>query len=460
MSTSVLFLLVQTTIATTIAILLVALFRKPLARLAGARVAYLIWLLVPMSNLVMLFPPPVQVLTSATQIVPRAVTSVLPVAVPLLSTSEQAARYPVGVIVWMAGAVLMLVFMLYRQQAFMRSLGETQVAPDGTHRSSNLRSPVLVGLWKSRIVLPMDFESLYGADERALVIAHERAHQRRLDIPLNAIATVWLCCCWFNPLMYWALARFRSDQELACDAVVLAEASTTRRRYSEALLKAQLVEDSPLPLPAICNWGSRHPLKERIVMMNRPLPTRLRRVSGVALTAALIVAGGFAVWSMQPTISHAQAAVPRIAVPPGGVPPIAEGTALCAPFVPYAKDLLAVAERDAGTAVGRDEMRRVAQATFACADSGALLWTRAAAGARLTEVQKLFEAGNSTALAVQAADVEIVKAGYCEAAFSHISRTADIQRNRISAGLTTAAREYTPMLAELAAIVPVCGQQR
>jgi beta-lactamase regulating signal transducer with metallopeptidase domain len=447
MSNSVVYVLAQTTIATTIAILLVALFRKPLGWIAGARVAYLVWLLVPTSNFVALLPAPVQPLTLVSQIVPRVVKTVLPLTATSTPTDHRGTGYAIGLLVWIAGALLMLTVMLYRQRTFVRSLGKTTLAPDGTHRSGAIRGPVLVGLWKPRIVLPTDFEKLYRPDERVLVIAHERAHQRRLDIPFNAIATVWLCCTWFNPFMYWALARFRSDQELACDAEVLAEANASRRRYSQALLKAQLAEDSMVPLPAICQWGSQHPLRERIVMLNRPLPSRLRRISGIALTAALIVAGGFVVWSTQPTISHAQVSVPFISA----------RLAFCAPFVPYAQDLLKFVERDAGGASSRDEMRRVAQATFDCAESGALLWSRADADARLAEVEEQFQGGTNTSVAVSAARVGVAKANYCEAEFSHLSRTAEMHRKRNSVGLV-GTEDIAPVLAELVALVPVCGR--
>jgi hypothetical protein len=247
--------------------------------------------------------------------------------------------------------------------------------------------------------------------------------------------------------MYWALGRFRSDQELACDAVVLAETSTTRRRYSEALFKAQLVEDSMLPVPAICNWGSKHPLKERIVMMNRPLPSRLRRIAGSTAAAALIVVAGFVVWSTQPKISHAQPAVSSVAA----------GQSFCAPFVPYARSLLAFVERDAQSASSRDELRRVAQATFDCAASGALLWSRAAADARLAEVQKQFEVGTNTSVAVSAAQVGVAKADFCVAEFAHLSSTVRQQQRRSEAGLVR-TDEIAPVLAELVSLVPVCGR--
>jgi beta-lactamase regulating signal transducer with metallopeptidase domain len=103
MSNSVTYVLAQTTIATTIAILLVALFRKPLGWIAGARVAYLVWLLVPTSNFVALLPAPVQPLTLVSQIVPRVVTTVLPLIATSTPTDHRGTGYAIGLLVWIAG---------------------------------------------------------------------------------------------------------------------------------------------------------------------------------------------------------------------------------------------------------------------------------------------------------------------------------------------------------------------
>ncbi|MGD3580303.1 M56 family metallopeptidase, partial [Xanthomonas citri pv. citri] len=44
------------------------------------------------------------------------------------------------------------------------------------------QEPVSVGLWRPRIVLPMDFDTRYSAAERTLILAHERLHLRRGDL--------------------------------------------------------------------------------------------------------------------------------------------------------------------------------------------------------------------------------------------------------------------------------------
>ena len=81
---------------------------------------------------------------------------------------------------------------------------------------------------------------------------------------------------WFNPLVHLAAARFRFDQELACDAAVIARHPDSRRRYGAAMLKTQRAE---FGLPMGCHWQSSHPLKERVAMLKQAPPSRPTRAS-------------------------------------------------------------------------------------------------------------------------------------------------------------------------------------
>jgi hypothetical protein len=200
----------------------------------------------------------------------------------------------------------MLAFMVRRQRAFIHSLRNVTAAEDGTYRSASVSGPVLIGIWRPRIVLPIDFETTYTPEERRFVLAHEEAHKQRFDVLVNAIATVWLCLFWFNPLMYWAISRLRFDQELACDAAVFVESDTGRRRYAEALLKTQLAADSAWRMPIGCHWQSSHPLKERVAMLKHPFPGFSRRLAGVVLTSVLITSGSYVVWAAQPEPGNAR----------------------------------------------------------------------------------------------------------------------------------------------------------
>jgi bla regulator protein blaR1 len=293
-------LLINLTCATTIAVLLVCLSRRALRRAAGAQAAYWLWLMIPASALAVMLPASSHTLGALSWVMPHSVSR----ALSILTAGQASMTYEViGVLVWAVGAVAMMIVTVRRQQTFVRSLRPLWGLPNDTYRSSAVVEPMLVGAWQPRIVLPADFEARYTQEECALVLAHERAHVQRSDALANAIATGWLCLFWFNPLVYWALGRFRFDQELACDAQVLATTGSVRRSYADALLKVQLSVEQVEAVPIGCHWRAGHPLAERIVMLKSPLPGVLRRVVGVAAVLTLIVSGSYVSWVTQP-ISH------------------------------------------------------------------------------------------------------------------------------------------------------------
>lgn len=299
--------LVEIAAAGTVAILVVALMRKPLRRVAGARVAYSLWMLVPLSAVVVALPAPSRSTDTEYEAFSAILLRVGEVGHALQdavgTTEAYATTWLLG---WALGCLALLALLIMRQRLFMRSLGRTTAIRDGVRRSANVRGPVLVGLCRPVIVLPAGFESLYSVEERAMVLAHEREHLRRGDLLVNALAMIWLCLHWFNPLAYWAVARIKFDQDLACDAAVLSKPTADRGRYAAALLKTQIASDSSCFAPIECHWQSSHPLKERITMLKNPLPSPARRLTGVLLVYVLMVVTSLALWSTQANIAHAQ----------------------------------------------------------------------------------------------------------------------------------------------------------
>lgn len=299
-------ILAEITVATSISVIVVGLTIAPLRRMSGPQVAYWLWLLVPASALVVLLPLPPQSLEAA-QLMPRAVAGAFAVERTFKQDVQDGAIYPtVALLIWASGLLLSLALMVIRQKLFTRSLRALALAADGTYRCAVVTSPLLIGLRRARIIVPLDFDTRYDSEEQALILAHERAHRQRGDILANAIASAWLCVFWFNPLMYWAAIRLRVDQDLACDASVLRGSSAGPLRYAQLLLKAQLADGPPLYVPMTCQWLSAHPLKERIVMLRHSYPGSARRSFGIALTAAVIFAGTGLAWATQPESSRGE----------------------------------------------------------------------------------------------------------------------------------------------------------
>ncbi|PTT87675.1 hypothetical protein DBR42_11220, partial [Pelomonas sp. HMWF004] len=143
------------------------------------------------------------------------------------------------------------------------------------------------------------------------IVAHEAAHARRLDNLARLLATVLAALAWFNPLAWVALAALRHDQELACDAAVMRRYPGSWRRYGLAMLKLDGAQSLP---PAASAWQSRHPLKERIMMLTKIAPSaRARHAARAALVLSAVLGFG-AVQALntsppgatQPTARHSE----------------------------------------------------------------------------------------------------------------------------------------------------------
>ena len=293
-----LFQLAVANIAASAAILLVMLTRKPLQRRFGAEIAYAIWLIPFLVAAASLLPPRV-----ITQFVSTASTAVIAsgpeydVVPNSVATSDAITQANAGspdltwllATVWVMGMVSMLTVMIAQQMHFWR---EIKIGTAG---------PAVVGLLNTRIVIPKDFEARFGARERAVILEHESAHLRRHDAPANALMALLRCICWFNPLIHIAADLIRIDQELACDAAVVARYPDARRTYANALMKTHFAARA---LPLGCYWPARdeHPLLERIAMLKASSPTRTTRFFGIILVGSLLATGGVAAWAGRPPV--------------------------------------------------------------------------------------------------------------------------------------------------------------
>lgn len=288
-------LLLETTLATSLALALVLALRRPVRHVFGAGVAYGLWAAVPLMLVAVLLPAAIEPMLPS-----GAIVLSVPDTFALAGTGPAAAA--AGDVTWLPwvwafGALAMLATLVWQQGRFVVGLGPLRLRPDGYHQSVATRGlPAVVG-WRPRIVLPGDFEQRYSADERELMLAHEREHLRRGDLPACLLAVLLRSLFWFNPLVHLGARRFRQDQELACDNGVLRRFPGRCRTYAKAMLKAQLDEQ---PLPFGCHWSGTHPLKERLAMLSRPSPSVSRRVAGLFAVSLLVLAAATAAWASQP----------------------------------------------------------------------------------------------------------------------------------------------------------------
>lgn len=175
---------------------------------------------------------------------------------------------------------------------------------------------------RRRIVLPARLSSLLPAADKALIVAHERAHLTRRDPLWFLILSVTEALLWFNPVIRLQGRACRLAAELACDTAVVGDRPALRLAYARALLAA--LKDSAgtapsfLPAAASCDAKAyRHRLNH--IMTGTPRPPRaMAWIAAVLVLAIPVTAAQLAFAREAPAnapVSPAAPATPTIVRP-------------------------------------------------------------------------------------------------------------------------------------------------
>lgn len=279
----------ETLVATTLLMALVLIARAPVRRAFGASAAYALWL-VPALRLVL---PPIE---GAPE--PVAALVAPPVEIVFAAAVGTGEVGPWLLAAWAIGAAVFAVWHVAAYRRFLtRALGAAR-SEDGRGVqitfTDAVAGPAAVGLLRRRILLPVDFSSRFETAEGALAMRHEQVHHARGDLWANAAALAMLSLHWFNPLAYRAYRAFREDQELSCDAAVVAAADAeTRAAYGAALVKSArgIGWATPAAPSTICPMTRSRNLKRRLKMVRTHRKSAFATAGG-ALTVGLATLAG------------------------------------------------------------------------------------------------------------------------------------------------------------------------
>lgn len=146
--------------------------------------------------------------------------------------------------------------------------------------SNRIESPVSCGLFRPRIVLPVQAIE-WQESTMTDVLLHELSHIKRLDWLTNLMANVIACLFWFNPLVWLAVKRLRDESENCCDTAVI-NSGRSDTDYAESLLGVATSciharrHQQHHPLNTRTNRNS-HPLLQTMLDQNT-LKSRISRV--------------------------------------------------------------------------------------------------------------------------------------------------------------------------------------
>ncbi len=179
--------------------------------------------------------------------------------------------------IWIAGACIMALYCVGYYLILRVRVFDAVRRDDGIWQSEKVNSPFILGILRPRIYLPFNL----SPQAEGYVIAHEKAHIRRLDHLAKPFGFALLCLYWFNPLVWVAYILFCKDIEGACDERVIKDMDeSTRKAYATALLDCCISRKSIAACPLAFGESD---VKKRVKKV-----VNYKKVTVIALILALL----------------------------------------------------------------------------------------------------------------------------------------------------------------------------
>ena len=175
---------------------------------------------------------------------PRIQESLSPT--PAAGVNPLQIRTRLAACIWLAGMTLLLLYAFLSYWRLKRKLRTSIRLEDNIWISDEIDTPFILGLFKARIYLPSGMDP----EQKAPILAHERAHLARGDHFWKPLAFLLLAIYWFNPLFWLAYVLLCRDIEVACDEKIIRSMEKEERlAYSQALLAGSVSHRSVMSCP-------------------------------------------------------------------------------------------------------------------------------------------------------------------------------------------------------------------
>ncbi len=140
-------------------------------------------------------------------------------------------------IIWIVGITALLLYAVISYSKIHRRVKESVCLNDNIYICDRIDTPFILGIIHPKIYIPSAMEQ----KDTEFVIAHEKAHLKRLDYLWKPLGFILLSVYWFNPIIWLAYILLCRDIELACDERVIKElGNDIKKPYSEALINCSV----------------------------------------------------------------------------------------------------------------------------------------------------------------------------------------------------------------------------
>ena len=161
--------------------------------------------------------------------------------------------------------------------------------------SARIAVPMVVGVLKPVLLLPIGLVTHLTTREIEAVLAHELAHIKRHDYAVNLLQSVVEVLYFFHPALWWLSARVREEREHCCDDLAVEACGGDGRILAQALARVEelrLTQVEATPALAMTFASNRQHLLHRVRRM-LGVPTRPfisnGSLAGLTLTTILLM---------------------------------------------------------------------------------------------------------------------------------------------------------------------------
>ena len=234
-----------------------------------------------------------------------------------IRTKVGRADMPAWLMVWFAGAAMVLAWMIIGRIGLARLARRGRLVTEGAWRnvvdaasaSVGLRCPIAIyispdvgapmtwGMQRPVLVVPPESHE-WSEDLLRSVATHEVAHVERRDYLHQLVATVTCAVYWFHPLVWMFARRMRQAAERACDDQVLTLGTAGEEYASHLIGVARGSRDLRLSGAVAIGMARASTLEGRIVAVLDPTRargetgSRGRRIIALVTAALLLLVGG------------------------------------------------------------------------------------------------------------------------------------------------------------------------
>lgn len=169
--------------------------------------------------------------------------------------------------------------------------------------SARIAMPMVVGVLKPVLLLPVGLITHLSTREIEAVLAHELAHIKRHDYAVNLLQSLVEVLYFFHPALWWLSARVREEREHCCDDLAVAACGGDGRILAQALARVEelrLTHMEQTPTLAMAFASKRQHLLHRVRRM-LGVPTRpfVSNGSLAGLTLATLLLMSVSVYAVQ-----------------------------------------------------------------------------------------------------------------------------------------------------------------